>query len=95
VYNLSVTGVPQTENIVTVISLLETKNAKSILLGDMNLHHLWWGGIHIAAKRQAKCLLKAVDNRGLKLATPLGAIMWQQGTAKSTINLTFIDEGLY
>ena len=40
VYNLSVARVPQTKNIVFAISLLKTKNAKSILLGNINLHHL-------------------------------------------------------
>ena len=47
VYNLSVVKVPQTKNIVFIISLLKTKNIKSILLKDINLHHLWWGGIYI------------------------------------------------
>ena len=51
--------------------------------------------IHVAAERQAECLLRAIDTWGLKLATPPGAITWQQGTARSTIDLTFIDEGLY
>ena len=94
-YNPSVVGVPQTENIVSAISLLETENAETILLGDMNLHHPQWGGIHVAPDRQAECLLKAIDNGGLKLATPPGAITWQRGTAKSTIDLTFMDENLY
>jgi len=61
----------------------------------MNLHHPQWGGIHVAAKRQAECLLRAIDIWGLKLATPPGAIIWQQGIARSTINLIFIDKGLY
>ena len=94
-YNPSVAGVPQTENIISAISLLETENAESILLGDMNIHHPQWGGIHVAAKRQAEYLLRAVDNGSLTLATPPGAIIWQQGTAKSTINLTFMDKSLY
>jgi len=95
VYNLRVEGVPQTENIISAISLLETEGIESILLGDMNLHHLRWGGIHVAAKRQAECLLRAIDIWGLKLATPQGAITWQRGTARSIINLTLMDEGLY
>ena len=33
-----------------------------------------WGGIHVTTKRQAECLLRAIDTWGLKLATPLGAI---------------------
>ena len=75
--------------------MLETKNAESILLGDINLYYLQYGGIYMAAKQQAECLLRAIDNRGLKLATPLGVIIWQRGTTKSIINLIFIDEGLY
>ena len=74
-YNPSVAGVLQTENIVSVISLFKTKNTEPILLGDMNLHYLRWGGIYVAPDRQAKCLLKAINNGGLKLATPLGAII--------------------
>jgi len=61
----------------------------------MNLHHPRWRGIHVAADRQAECLLRAIDNGGLKLATPPGAITWQWGTAKSTIDLTIMDENLY
>jgi hypothetical protein len=38
-YNSRVKGVPQIENIILVISLLETKGIESILLGDINLHH--------------------------------------------------------
>jgi len=49
VYNPRVEGVAQIENIISVISLLETKHAEFILLGDMNLHHLRWGGIYVAA----------------------------------------------
>jgi len=51
--------------------------------------------IYVAPDCQAECLLKAIDNGGLKLATPLGAIIWQRGTAKSTIDLIIIDESLY
>jgi hypothetical protein len=95
VYNPRVEGVPQIENIISAISLLETEGTESILLGDMNLHHPRWGGIHVAAERQAECLLRAIDIWGLKLATPPGATTWQRGTARSTIDLTFMDEGLY
>ena len=95
IYNLSITKIPQTENIISIISLLKTKNTKTILLRDINLYYLWQEGIYIAPNCQAECLLKAIDNGGLKLATPLGAIIQQQGTAKSTINLIFIDKNLY
>ena len=95
IYNPSVVGVLQIENIISIISLLKTKNAKSILLEDTNLYYLRQGGIYIAAKRQVEYLLKAIDNGGLKLATPLGAIIWQRGTAKSIIDLILIDESLY
>ena len=79
----------------SAISLLKTKNTKTILLGDINLYYLQWGGIYVAPNCQAECLLKAIDNRGLKLATPLGAIIWQRGTAKSIIGLIFMDKNLY
>ena len=95
IYNPKVKGVLQTENIISVISLLESKGTKSILLRDINLHHLQQGGIYVAAKQQAECLLKTINIQGLKLATPPEAITQQQGTARSTINLIFIDKGLY
>ena len=50
IYNFRVEGVLQTENIISVISLLETKDIESILLEDINLHYLQWGGIYIAAE---------------------------------------------
>ena len=40
IYNFKVKGVPQTENIILVISLLKIKDTEFILSGDINLYYL-------------------------------------------------------
>ena len=95
IYNFNVAGVLYIENIISVISLLETENTEFILLENINLYYLQQGDIYIATKHQAEYLLKAVNNGGFKLAIPLGIIIWQRGTAKSIINLIFINKSLY
>ena len=70
--------------------------AHQIFLGDLNLHHPQWGGPHVHAEAPAEELLEITAAGGLWVATPPGAVTWQRGPAsQSTIDLTFISEGLH
>ena len=66
-----------------------------ILLGDFNLHHPKWGGVHVRAEQAAKDLLMLTNSAQLALATPPGAITWKRGpTRGTTIDLTFLSPAL-
>jgi hypothetical protein len=66
-----------------------------MLLGDFNMHHPAWGGIHVTGETQAERLLHEIEAKGLKLATPRGEPTWKRGQCESVIDLTFLSDGLY
>ena len=78
-----------------ICNTLELAKGEIILLGDFNMHHPAWGGIHIESEIQAECLLHETEARGLKLATPRGEPTWKRGQRESVIDLTFLSDGLY
>ena len=65
-----------------------------ILLGDFNLHHPRWGGVHVHAEQAASDLLTLTATAQLDLATPQGAITWKRGSRRTTIDLTFLSPAL-
>src|SRR5437762_6716310 len=65
-----------------------------ILLGDFNLHHPHWGGIHCALDDLGDNLLSLTSEAGLDLVLPQGSVTWQRGGRASTIDLTFASEAL-
>ena len=58
---------------------LELAKGEIILLGDFNMHHPSWGGIHVTSETQAERLLLETEARGLKLATVQGEPTWKRG----------------
>lgn len=68
-----------------------------MLIGDFNLHYPRWGGERVrSANRAAHGLLRVMENRGLSLATPVGAITWRNaGSAGMIIDLALLTEGLH
>ena len=66
-----------------------------LLLGDLNSHHLAWGGTHVAIEAQGERLLHDTTAQNLYLATPRGEPTWKRGHLKSVINLTFALAELY
>ena len=79
----------------TLKEALKLAKGEVILLGDFNMHHPAWGGIHVASETQAKRLLLEVEARGLKLATVQGEPTWKRGQRESVIDLTFLSDGMY
>ena len=69
-----------------------TQRGPTILVGDMNLHHPWWGGTRVQHTHQATWdLISTIQNLGLQLATPEGLVTRsQQGDQDSTLDLTFL-----
>ena len=74
---------------------LELAKGEVMLLGDFNMHHPAWGGIHVTGETQAERLLHEIEAKGLKLATPRGEPTWKRGQCESVIDLTFLSDGLY
>lgn len=96
VYNPSSTSYSSTKSPLTLpLAELQLANtyAHHILLGDFNLHHLFWNGPskstqHAAADK----LLEVVDNANLSLTLPKGTIIWEAKNFYSTIDLVFMSE---
>jgi hypothetical protein len=63
-----------------------------LLLGDFNLHHPHWGGPYCKLEPAAEPLIELLEQKGLGLLTPLGAVTWERGRSQSTIDLTFATE---
>ena len=96
IYNPRQKGQPTLSCWEEVIQATENNSAHQILLGDLNLHHPQWGGPYVHAEAPAEELLKITAAGGLRVATPTGAIIWQRmPSSQSTIDLTFINKGLY
>ena len=70
------------------------KGHEVMLLGDFNLHHPRWGGIHCTADTLANNLLNETEQQGLTLALPPGTITWRRGGQASTIDLAFVSTRL-
>lgn len=69
--------------------------AYHILLGNFNLHHLFWNNslrstYHLAADQ----LLKIIDDRNLLFTLLKGTITWEARDLCSTIDLVFMSEYL-
>jgi endonuclease/exonuclease/phosphatase family metal-dependent hydrolase len=80
---------------IPLLPVLLQRRGEHIVLGDFNLHHPLWSGlgnptIHLAAEP----LIEMVYGAGLSLITPPGQPTWRARTASSTIDLTFVSEGL-
>ncbi|KAJ5117510.1 zinc knuckle domain protein [Penicillium atrosanguineum] len=69
--------------------------AEHIVLGDMNAHHITWGGIGIRADNEAEQLLEITGERGLELITETGRAAWSRNDQSSVIDLTFISSSLF
>ena len=73
----------------TLTELLSSPENQVILLGDFNLHHPSWGGVHSSTDLHAGKLIEITHQHSLDLLLPPGEITWQRGRSKTTIDLTF------
>jgi len=78
-----------------LLPALVRRKREHIILGDFNLHHPWWSGpsnptIHAAAESLVECLTLYE----ISLVSPAGVPTWAAQGSFSTIDLTFISQGL-
>ena len=77
-----------------LLQRLGEEGEEILLLGDFNLHHPRWGGIHVSADPQADYLLTSCASLGLHLLLPVGTTTWQRGNSATTIDLVFGTQGV-
>lgn len=64
--------------------------AEHLLVGDFNLHHPMWSGIQDPTCHDAAApLIRANNQAGLQLLSPIGQVTWARGPSRSTLDLTF------
>ena len=97
IYNPSPTSYTSTNSPSTIPTAAQQlrKNGEHILLGDFNLHHLFWSGpfrptVHAVADQ----LLDLIREYDLSLTLPRGTVTWETRNTYSTIDLVFISESL-
>ncbi len=73
---------------------IRNDNSKHMILGDFNLHHPSWGGAGIQGDAEAEDLLEIIDIHDIEMTIEPGVVTWQRRNQKSTIDLTFISNGL-
>ena len=89
VYNPCRGGGPSTLPLLDQI-LKEHSEEEHLVVGDFNLHHPKWGGMHVRADAHAYDLITMAAEHRLKRTLPRGTITWSRGTSQSTIDLAFV-----
>lgn len=70
------------------------RDGEHMILGDFNLHHPSWGGAGTRGDAEAEDLLEIMDIHDMEIVTEPGVAPWERKDQKSTIDLTFISNGL-
>lgn len=68
--------------------------AEHVVMGDMNAHHLAWGGAGTKIDDEAEQLLEIIDKHDLELITEEGKATWTRNDQESVIDLTLISSTL-
>ncbi|KUM55431.1 hypothetical protein ACN42_g11847 [Penicillium freii] len=68
--------------------------AEHILVGDMNLHHLMWGGEGTRTDTAAEQLLDILAKHDIGMTTERGTATWRRNEQASVIDLTFVSNSL-
>jgi retrotransposon-encoded endonuclease len=93
VYNPRDNG-PRIRTWQTIEAIIGLAPRDTIILGDFNCHHPYWGGLQAASEPQSEHLLIAMRTREMCLATPPGEATWRRGLQQSVIDLTFVSSDL-
>lgn len=71
-------------------ALAAQRDGEHVVVGDLNLHHPAWGGIHIpVTDRNSEDLLSVVEEYGLQLLLKKGTITYKEAGHQSTTDLVF------
>ena len=66
------------------------KGGEYVVLGDFNLHHPIWGGVHIpTTDRNLEDLLSVVEENSFQLLLKKGTIIYEEAEYQRTIDLVF------
>lgn len=96
VYNPRTNNQPSTALFPAIRELVHRPGIETVVLGDFNLHHPRWGGIHVAAEPQAGTFLSIMEEANMVLANPEGAITFRKSNRlESTIDLAFLSPSLW
>lgn len=96
IYNPPQSSDNRTSMIPTVRRLLEAEVAgDQIVLGDFNLHHTVWGGEGVRdVKQEAEDLVDIMSASNMACTLPVGATTYEEGNARTTIDLCWMTNGL-
>jgi len=81
----------------TLAKLKEALRAQGehIVVGDFNLHHPMWAGENYHHQHaEADELIEIIEEHSLQLLLPPGTITYRARAAESTLDLTFVSQGL-
>lgn len=71
-------------------ALAGRRDGENVVMGDFNLHHPAWGGIHIpVTDRNSEDLLSVVGEYGLQLLLKKGTITYEEAGHHNIIDLVF------
>ncbi len=86
-------GLPVPSDAYDVLSLihfsLQDTSVDHIVLGDFNLHHPTWGGLHVRPDSESRHLISMYNAHSLRLFLPPGTITREENHHKTTIKLIF------
>ena len=96
VYNPTQTATNRTSALPLLHRLLvKYRDSEQIVLGDFNLHHPQWGGpLSRDPEAEAEQLVDLGERFGLTITTTPGTVTYRENTARTTIDLCWITQGL-
>ena len=65
-----------------------------LVVGDFNLHHPHWGGLHVKPDNESQNLLELADEFSLTQCLPQGTITRQVFNSATTIDLVYVSQEL-
>ncbi|KAI1007292.1 hypothetical protein K3495_g934 [Podosphaera aphanis] len=94
-----VTGGPELVGLNEILEAINQDEVTSLLLGDFNCHHSYWGGVTAPRDTRAQKLLNATSAQGFHLATVPGIPTFRRrgaggGLQETVIDLTFTSKDL-
>ena len=98
IYNESDQGNSRLKTLEQVLYLLSETNIISpntIILGDFNLHHIWWDPLISRESPGASDLVEWIEDNNLNLLNKPGGTFYRPNlTRETTIDLTFVTNNL-
>ena len=96
VYNPVQSAENRTSVLPTIRNILQTSPAdEQMVLGDFNLHHTMWGGDEVSqSEQEAEELIDIMASSEMTTTLPPGTTTYEEGLARTTIDLCWMSFGL-